>query len=148
MIGNESLYYGTKATTTSVLGGFSFSTTVTASYSPPWRFPLSLSSGSSFTNNASTVTFETDAGIAGISSTTQSQTVTYKFLGIENVSVAAGTFSTCKVENTTVSVVNGQSSTSTSTQWTIASGELKGLFVKSQGTDGAVSEAKLVQLGH
>jgi hypothetical protein len=145
----EALYYGTIAEITAVLPVVgSFTTRTTASYNPAWRVPLTLGSGMSFSNNASAVTIET-AGFGGSTTTVnQTQTVTYRFLGIENVSVPAGTFSTCKVETVTAYVINGVQSTGTSIQWTIASGDLRGLFVKSQSENGQTSEAKLVQIGH
>jgi hypothetical protein len=145
--GTEAVYYGTKAETTTSIAGFNITTSVTSSYSPAWRFPFSLTSGQSFTNPASVVTIETNTG-TGVTTTTQNQTTTYRFVGVESVSVAAGTFETCRVETSTATTTGGSTTTSSSTQWTIASGSLRGLFVKSQDKDGKVTEAKLVQLGH
>jgi hypothetical protein len=142
----ETIYYGTRAILTASLLGISFTTTTTSSYAPPWRLPLNLASGQTFSNNTSQVTIETE-GQGTVADVVQSQLVSYRFLGVESVSVPAGTFSACKVEQTTTITTNGVATTGVSTSWTIASGDLRGLFVKSV-SNGNTTEAKLVQRGH
>ena len=70
----------------------------------------------------------------------EKEEVTY--LGVESVSVPAGTYSACKVKTQTTT--NG--STDTSYKWDVASGRLKGLTIKRADANGKKTEEATVLL--
>lgn len=108
-LGNaEVLKYGFSSTST--FSGSSF--TDTTHFVPPEREPHTLQKNVPFAQSFSA------------SGVTVDQTITY--LGTESITVPAGTFSACKLQN--VSTTNG--STSRVTVWVIADGRYQGLNAK------------------
>ena len=133
--GADSLNYGLVSTSSSF--GFSFS--VTSFYTPAWGFPTQPTLNVPYTRSY-TVTTEATATVPG-SSLAQSTTVTY--LGVEQVSVLAGTFAACKTRLETTS--SGQ--TTVTYNWIVAAGRLKGHTLKTEDASGKkILEAKVLLL--
>jgi hypothetical protein len=108
----------------------------TQSYTPAVRFPLTAVPGQAVTQ---TVTVKTESDLPGSPALLDySQTYVWKFVGLETVSVPAGTFETCRIETT----ITSNQGTATLTQWTIANGPLRSLLAKTNlSTTGTVNEA-------
>jgi hypothetical protein len=124
-------------TTTTVLG---FSFAATSYMTPPISWPAAPTLNTPYTSTY-TVTTEATATTPGSTST---QTVTTTFLGVEQVSVAAGTFAACKTKTETVA---GTSAATVSYSWSVASGRLKGHSLKSEDASGKKTmEAKVLLL--
>jgi hypothetical protein len=114
------LTFGSTAEVTSPLSG-----TIKLVNSPPKRDKrYSLGIGESATQTYSVTSTSNFTGLGGPITTTQSQTDTVKYLGRETVTVAAGTFDTCKFEETS-------GSGGTTTTW-MGSGNAAFAFIKSQ----------------
>jgi hypothetical protein len=100
---------------------------------PPLRTPLTLSVGQSYSwDYQSTV----ETSVLGFTSAATSRSVgTDRLAAIESVTVPAGTFSACRLENqttvTNLTPTAGAPLSSTSTNWLVASGPFKGLPIKS-----------------
>ncbi len=134
--GANVLSYG--LVTTSTVIGISFS--ATSYMTPAISLPAVPTLNTPYTNTY-TVTTEASATTPGSTST---QTVTTTFLGVEQVSVPAGTFSACKTK--TESKV-GSSAATVSYSWAVASGRLKGHLLKSEdGSGKKTMEAKVLLL--
>ncbi|MGE5336489.1 MAG: hypothetical protein ACM3PU_01590 [Gemmatimonadota bacterium] len=126
------LLLGTKVNASS--SGFNTQTVVTFSPPPIWRY--SLNAGESLkTNWTGTSTTSITGTPFPIPPTTStfSGFDTYEFDGFEDVTVPAGSFTgACKWKHTLTQTVNGQTSSSTTTQWITR----KGAMLKSDnGTD-------------
>jgi hypothetical protein len=138
--------YGSFINVNATVAGFAVSTDTTLSFSPPMTMPFNMGVGSVHEFDSDWIT---DTTVLGSTST---QTIKYRFkynfVGIETVTVPAGTFDTCRVETTTTGTVNGATSTSTATQWWVGSGPMKGLFVQSRDKDGVTAVATVVKQGH
>lgn len=99
-------------TTTTVQG---FTTTTEAEFSPYSEMRFNLSAGQSFVTEYSLKT-TTDTGGFGNVTTNTNHKDTITFVGLENVSVPAGTFETCRFDTSSV-VTGDSSSTENATNW-------------------------------
>ncbi|MFZ6818399.1 DUF4214 domain-containing protein [Undibacterium sp. Ji22W] len=109
---------------------------VTNSMTPPERTPFSLP-----VNQAYQQTFTTKQEIAGNPMNFPDQTTTESltFLGIESVTVPAGTFNTCKMKH--IDTANNMNTTSYS--WHIAEGQWRGMVAKVEAIDSITVATKL-----
>jgi hypothetical protein len=155
VVGNDLLQYGLKTTVTSSASGFATAVVYTTVYTPPIRIPVTARVGDVVTQTyavqtTANTTFSgsATAGLPTIpvSITDSTETQVWKFVGIETISVAAGTFETCRLETTSTSTRNGTSSTTTATGWVVASGPVRGLLAKVSGANGQVLEAKVLRV--
>ena len=107
-------------------------------FTPPSRDKrYSLAAGASATQTYTITSTATFTGLPPINSS-QSQTETVRYLGRDSVTVPAGTFDTCKFEQT----IGTGASAVTSTQWT-AAGSAAGVTVKSVSPGDAGSTTTL-----
>ena len=111
-----------------------FAITTTLSFTPALITPLTLKVNESF---SSTVTVKTESSPAATVIADYVQTVQYTYVGLESVTVAAGTFNACKMKTTSTAA----GATGTSFNWTVAEGKYKGLFAKSDDGKGTITEA-------
>jgi hypothetical protein len=132
---DESLYYGSNVTVT--LPGFGDYTMI-GTMTPPRRTPFSMA-----VNATDTQTYTTKQEASGlpfpmvIPDVTQTDKLT--FLGIESVTVPAGTFSACKFKNESTS----SGVTSTGYTWQIADANYRGLTAKLEAQDVITVATKL-----
>jgi hypothetical protein len=138
--------YGSFIKVNANVAGFSVTTDTTVTFTPPMTMPYNMGVGST---HAFTTDWITETSVLG-STTVQTirYNIQYDFVGVETVTVPAGTFETCRVETTTTGTVNGTSSTTKATQWWVGTGPLKGLFVQSRDNAGVTAVATVVQQGH
>lgn len=135
VVGTEALTYGLVTTTTIV--GFSFA--ITSYFTPPTAWPLTPTLNTPY-RTTSTVTTEATATSPASSS---AQTVTTTFLGVEQVSVAAGTFAGCKYKTDSTA----GATTTSSFSYIVATGRLKGHILKQENASGVRTlEAKVLLL--
>lgn len=131
----EVTQYGAVVRATTPVAGFNLTTDSRTVYSPPWvdrRF--TLNQGQTLTQTYTGTTTVTSAspfpGVPGTSTTTTTTITQHiRFVGIESVTVPAGTFSACKFEDT-----DPAAPTSLTTTW-LAVGH--GSVVKTVGTSTA-----------
>lgn len=130
----EVTVYGLVLTTTLQVAGFTVPTESKSVWSPPWvdrRF--SLAQGALLTQTYSGSTTSTIGGIAGapptVTVTPATVSSTTKFVGVESVTVPAGTYSACKFEDYAVATP-----TEITTSWLIVG---KGILVKSLANTGS-----------
>lgn len=121
--GNEFLDFGTKIQTAA--NGVVLNSTI--SYAPASRTPLSWTAGQIF-NDTVTVTTELTGLPFAVPNSTAQQSTSLRFVGLEVVTVPAGTFEACRFETTE----NGL----TVTNWSVATGRYAGLFLKIQNSNG------------
>jgi hypothetical protein len=138
--------YGSFIKVNATVAGFAISTDTTLTFTPPMTMPYNMGVGSTHTVDTDWLT-ETSV-LGSTTAQTIRYNIKYNFVGVETVTVPAGTFETCRVETTTTGTVNGTSSTSTATQWWVGTGPLKGLFVQSRDKDGVTAVATVVRQGH
>ena len=99
----SSTVYGVTGRTRVSVAGFTVDTQFRTVYSPAWvdaRFTMNV--GDTLVQTYTGTTTSTTPGLFGAPATTTSNTVTtsmtIRFLGIESVTVPAGTFNSCKFE--------------------------------------------------
>ena len=154
LVGNDFLNYGLKTTATNSSGAVSSTVVSTTVYTPAIRIPVNSRIGDVVTQTyavrtTSEVSFSgAPAGTPVIAPTITNSTETqvWKFLAVETITVAAGTFQTCRMETTSTSTQNGVSSTTVSTGWVVASGPVRGLLAKVSDPGGQVLEAKVLRV--
>lgn len=127
--------YGAEGVMRSSIAGFNMTTTTKTVYNPLWvDRQYGLAVGQSLTQSSTATITSTTTGIPGVpatpNTTTTTTTQTTKFVGREQVTVPAKTFSACKFETTFPDVPN-----SVTTTWVI---DGKGIPVKTQITVGGV----------
>ncbi|MFZ6818775.1 DUF4214 domain-containing protein [Undibacterium sp. Ji22W] len=132
---DESLVYGSRVAM-SVQGAGNY--TVVATMTPPKRTPFTMSANESYTQ---TYTIQQNAVGSPFPLTLPDQTVTDKltFLGIESVTVPAGTFSACKFKFET----NTDGATVSNYTWQIADASYRGLTAKIEAQDVITVATKL-----
>ena len=144
----EVTLYGSESTINASVSGFNMVTTTKTVDTPPSvDRQYGLAAGQSVTQTTTYAITSTTTGIPGLPATPQTSTSTttqtVKFVGRENVTVPAKTYSACKFETT----FSTSGVTSTTTTWVI---DGKGIPVKIQSTvNGAITstqEATSVQL--
>jgi hypothetical protein len=144
----EVTHYGSESIIISSTGGFNLTTTSKSVYTPPWvDRQYGLAVGQSMTQSSTAVTTSTTTGIPGFPATPQTSTATTtqttKFVGREQVTVPAKTYSACKFETTFA----GGGVSSMTTTWVI---DGKGIPVKLQisvnGVVNSTQEATSVKL--
>lgn len=92
----------------------------TIRFNPPRVDRADLNTGESYTE---TTTINTSNVVSGFTVATSTQsTVTRTFLGLEQITVPAGTFTACKFEDDTTSTTNGTTTTSSATLWNYGNG--------------------------
>ena len=141
-------HHGAESVVRSSVGGFNMTSTSKTVYNPLWvDNQYGLAVGQSMTQSSTATITTTTTGIPGLPATpttsTTTTTQTTKFVGREQVSVPAKTYSACKFETTfTASGVN-----SVTTIWVI---DGKGIPVKTQvsvnGVVNSTQEATSVKL--
>ena len=138
----QTTLYGATGRTTQSVAGFAFSTTFKTVYSPPFvNLQFTLTAGQTITQNYAGTTTTTTAAGATSASTTVNQSL--RFVGIESVTVPAGTFSTCKFEQWD----NATPTQITTSYLAVGNGALvKSTGVSSQGTQ-TISATQLVLNG-
>ena len=125
-----STYGATVSLTVPGLGNYM----LTSSFTPAIQYPVTLAANTPFQQ---TYTTKSESSLVMVPAATDvTQTTTLTFLGIENVTVAAGTFSACKTKTDTL--VNGI--TGTALAWTVAAGRYQGLNLKFDDQKGNVVE--------
>lgn len=125
-----STYGATVSLTVPGLGNYM----LTSSFTPAIQYPVTLAANTPFQQ---TYTTKSDSSSAMVPAATDvAQTTTLTFLGVENVTVAAGTFLACKTKTDTL--VNGI--TGTAMAWTVAAGRYQGLNLKFDDQKGNVVE--------
>ena len=132
---DESVYYGSNVTVT--MPGFG-DYNVIGTMTPPRRTPFTMAVNATDTQ---TYTFKQEASGLPFPIVLPDQTQTDKltFLGIEKVTVPAGTFSACKFKNeTTTNGVSGVSYT-----WQIADSNYRGLTARIEAQDVITVATKL-----
>ncbi|MBC3873402.1 DUF4214 domain-containing protein [Undibacterium flavidum] len=131
---DESLVYGTRVAIDQGYGNY----TVVATMTPPKRTPFTMSANESYTQ---TYTVTENAVGSPFPQTLPDQIVTDKltFLGIESVTVPAGTFSACKFKTE----VNTNGTTVSSYTWQIADANYRGLTAKIEAQDVITVATKL-----
>lgn len=123
--GTDYLTYGLVTTATMpVLGTYAVTTYVT----PAWGWPIAPALNTPYTRTYTT----TNEATAYTAASTSTQTVTQTYLGVEQVSVPAGTFSGCKYKSETT--VSG--TTTVTYGYIVASGRLKGHILKTENAAG------------
>ena len=131
-------------TTATDLVGYGYVTTSTATgavttyFTPATSTPLAPALNTAYAQNYTIITEAT--ATQPQSTVSEKEEVTY--LGVESVSVPAGTYSACKVKTQTTT--NGR--TDTSYKWDVASGRLKGLTIKRADANGKKTEEATVLL--
>lgn len=127
----ETTQYGAVVTANTPVAGFNVTSTSRTVFSPPWvdrRF--TMTAGQTLTQTYTGTTTTSSGGILGSPGTTTTVTTTttqsIRFVGIESVTVPAGTFSACKFEDSDPAVPG-----SVTTTW-LATGH--GTNVKSVGS--------------
>ena len=144
----EVTHHGAESVIRSSFGGFDVTTTSKTVYNPLWVDRLyGLGLGQSLTQSSTATITTTTTGIPGLPATpntnTSTTTQTTKFVGREQVTVPAKTYSTCKFETT----YSASGTTTVTTIWVI---DGKGIPVKSQitaaGVVNSVQEATSVKL--
>jgi hypothetical protein len=126
----EVTHHGAEAVIRSSIGGFDMTSTSKTVYNPLWvDNQYGLAVGQSVTQTSTATITSTTTGIPGLpatpTTTTSTTTQTVKFVGREQVTVPANTYSACKFETTfAASGVN-----SVTTIWVI---DGKGIPVKTQ----------------
>jgi hypothetical protein len=106
------------------------------SFAPAVRTFLNWTAGQTLTQTYTSTTESTGLPVA-VPPTVTTSTSSTRFLGIENITVPAGTFAACRFENTTNGVV--------STSWSAATGRYSGLLLRAQdnATGNAVQATRL-----
>jgi hypothetical protein len=144
----EVTHHGAESVIRSSFGGFEMTTTSKTVYNPLWVDRLyGLAVGQSLTQSSTATITTTTTGIPGVpatpNTTTSTTTQTTKFVGREQVTVPANTYSACKFETT----FSASGTTSVTTIWVI---DGKGIPVKSQitvsGVVNSTQEATSVKL--
>jgi hypothetical protein len=137
----EVTQYGALLTTSSVVAGFTLTTTSKTVWSPPWvdkQYGLAIGGTYTYTETGSITT--TSGGLFGLPGTTattpisSTQTVTY--VGRESVTVPAGTYNACKFQTTT------PGNTDVTRQWVIVG---KGVPVQTITTNAAGTVTQTIQ---
>lgn len=140
--------YGSDSVINSSVAGFNMTTTSKSVNTPPYvDRQYGLAAGQSVTQTMTTAITSTTTGIPGVPSTPQTSTSTttqtIKFVGREQVTVPAKTFSACKYETT----FSGGGVNTMTTSWVI---DGKGIPVKTQitvnGVINSTQEATVVKL--
>jgi len=98
----------------------------TSTYSPAIQSPLSLAINTPFSQ---TYGISVTSPTAGSASVSQTQSIT--FLGMESITVPAGSFMTCKIRSDSQSITANVAVTMSGTIWRVASGPYRGMTVKS-----------------
>jgi hypothetical protein len=144
----EVTHHGAEGVVRSSFGGFEITSTSKTVYNPLWvDNQYGLAVGQTMTQSSTATITMTNAGIPGVPSTptttTSTTTQTIKFVGREQVTVPANTYSACKFETTS----SGSGASSTTTIWVI---DGKGIPVKMQisvsGVVNSTQEATSVKL--
>jgi hypothetical protein len=138
----EVTQYGALLSSSSVVAGFSLTTTAKTVWSPPWvdkQYGLAL--GASYTySQTGTVTSTTPPLFPGLPATTTttpvSVTQTLTYVGRESVTVPAGTYNACKFRSTTAG------NSDVTTQWVVVS---KGVPVQTITTNAAGTVTQTIQ---
>jgi hypothetical protein len=123
VVGSDSLTYG--LTTSSNTGGVAFSTLTY--YTPALSGTLLPALNTVYARNYNSTTTVNNGTPQTASASTRTT-----FLGVEQISVPAGTFVGCKIKNDVV--INGF--TATFFSWTVAAGRLKGVELAVANADG------------
>ena len=100
--------------------------TMTTTYTPPIALPVDLPLNQEYTIN-------TIATESGATSGQQQQSYTWTFLGIETVTVPAGTYSACKFKT---GFQNGVTPPGSGFDWIVAGGIYSGLLIKTADANG------------
>jgi hypothetical protein len=154
IVGPEYVSYGQKITASTTSGGITSTTNSTSVNTPAIRFPIAAKVGDTVTQSYAVRT-TSEFSFTGVPAgtplpapivTESTETQTWRFVAIETVRVAAGTFETCRFETTSTSTQNGTSSTSTATGWVVASGPVRGLLAKVSDPSGQLLEAKVLRV--
>ena len=133
--------YGALLTSSSVVSGFTLTTTSKTVWSPPWvdkQYGLAL--GGTYTYSQTGNITTTTGGLFGLPGSTtttpfsSTQTVTY--VSRESVTVPAGTYNACKFQSTT------PGSTDVTSQWVIVG---KGVPVQTITTNAAGAVTQTIQ---
>lgn len=110
-------------------------------YVPPIQNPLTLELNKPYTQTF-TVKMESSSTIVPANFPDVVETTSQTFLGVESVTVPAGTFSACKLKtDTTVAGV-----TTSYYTWLVASGRYQGMFIKLDNGKGDITEASKLLL--
>ena len=137
----EVTQYGALLTSSSVVSGFTLTTTSKTVWSPPWvdkQYGLAL--GGTYTYSQTGNITTTTGGLFGLPGSTtttpfsSTQTVTY--VSRESVTVPAGTYNACKFQSTT------PGSTDVTSQWVIVG---KGVPVQTITTNAAGAVTQTIQ---
>jgi hypothetical protein len=153
IVGNDFLNYGLKTTVTTASGGISSTVVSTIVYTPAIRFPINAKVGDVITQTYAvrTTAEYSFSGVTGVpipapTITDRTETQVWKFVAVETVTVAAGTFQTCRLETTSTSTQNGTTSAGTATGWVVSSGPVRGLLAKVGDASGQILEAKVLRV--
>jgi hypothetical protein len=153
IVGTDYVNYGLKTVVTSASAGITSTVSSTAVNTPATRFPITAKVGDTVSQTYSVRTtveysFTGAGGIPPIapSITERTETLVWKFLALETISVAAGTFQTCKFETTSTSTQNNVTTSTTGTGWAVASGPARSLLAKVSDASGQVLEAKVLRV--
>lgn len=153
IVGSDYISYGLKTTATSNSGGITTTVTSTSVNTPPIRTPMTARVGDTFSQTYAvrTTAEYSFSGVTGVplpapTITDRTETQVWKFVAVETITVAAGTFQTCRLETTSTSTQNGTSSTTTATGWVVASGPVRGLLAKVGDASGQILEAKVLRV--
>ena len=126
------LAIGTESFSTSQAQGFTITTDVITDIDPGILSRFNLNAGESY-NDSYTTTVTTTVNTGGFGSSTQTTetdtTRTVRYVGRQTVSVPAGTFETCRFDSTSTTTFNGESSTSSSTDYF---GVGNGILIKNE----------------
>jgi len=111
----------------------------TVIYTPAFKIPFDLVANVPFSQSYTVkrVTSRADGTMRDQVEGIESRTIT--FLGIESVTVLAGTFSACKIRIQR-KLLAPPFDESDVTEWTVASGANRGLFVKSVDNNGTIRQ--------
>jgi hypothetical protein len=157
VVGTDLLQYGQKSTITVAAGGVTQTVVSTTINTPAIRFPINAKVGDEITQTydvrtTNVITFS-GAAAAGIpapapTTTLRTETQVWKFVALETITVAAGTFQTCRFSATTTTTQAGSSpTTDSSIGWIVASGPVRGLTAKvSDGSGEQVLQATLLKI--
>lgn len=124
----EITYYGALTTSTQLVAGFSIPMETKTVWSPPWvDHRYSLGVGEQLTQTYSGSTTITSGGLLGspgtVTTTPTPVSNVVKFVGIESVTVPAGTYNACKFQDWAVATP-----TEVTTTWIVVG---KGMLVKT-----------------
>ena len=138
----ETTQHGVTGRTAQTVAGFSISTTFKTVFTPPWvNRQFTMTAGQTITQSYTGTT--TVTSLAGTTSSTATTNQSLRFVGIESVTVPAGTFSSCKFEQW-----DNTSPANVTTSWlAVGNGALvKSVGVSAEGTQ-TISATALVLNG-